>query len=108
MTDVCTCCQRHAIGVGISDTTYNKNEPIRWLCRECADIAMHIRSVRRLDPFELQALDGGVDAVGAYLGTIGKTDLAEMDELEARLLVKAAWQGCGDRLRKELREGTPF
>lgn len=108
MTDTCHVCQRHAIGVGVQHNTSNRNEPIRWLCRECADIAMHIRSVRRMDPYELQALDGGVDAVGAYLGTIGKTDLAEMDELEARLLVKAAWSGCGDRLRKVLREGAPF
>jgi hypothetical protein len=105
MTVTCHVCQRHAIGVGVQDSP---RDAVRWLCRECADIAMHIRSAKRMDPYELQALDGGVDAVGAYLKQLGKTDLAEMDELEARMLVKVAWQGSGDRLRKALREGTPF
>lgn len=105
MTDqplTCHCCQRHAVGLGIG-------QPLRWLCKECADIAEHIKRVRRMDPYELIALDGGVDAVGEYLGQIGKTDLAEMDELEARMLVKAAWEGSGRRLRKLLIEGeAPF
>lgn len=98
MTDqptTCHCCQRHAVGIGVSA----HKEPIRWLCKECASIAEYVARARRMDPYELKALDGGVDAVGAYLDTLGKTDLAEMDELEARMLVKAAWQGCGDRLR---------
>jgi len=107
MTDqplTCHCCQRHAVGLGIG----RPNAPL-WLCTECADIAEHIKRAKRLDPYELKALDGGVDAVGEYLGKIGKTDLAEMDELEARMLVKAAWEGSGKRLRRLLIEGeAPF
>ena len=82
-------------------------EPIRWLCKECADIAEHIRHRRRLDPYELRALDTGVEAVGEYLQSIQKTDLKEMDELEARMLVKAAWVGCGRGMRAALSE-APF
>ncbi|ASV83023.1 hypothetical protein CES85_5850 (plasmid) [Ochrobactrum quorumnocens] len=78
-----------------------------WLCKECADIAEHIRSRRRLDPYELRALDTGVEAVGAFLGSIGKTDLADCDELEARMLVKAAWGGCGRGMREALKD-APF
>ncbi len=42
--DVCAVCQRHAVGLGVQAD----REPIRWLCKECADIAEHIRHRRRL------------------------------------------------------------
>lgn len=103
MTDVCHVCARHAVGLGVQEG----REPIRWLCKECAEIAEHIRHRRRLDPYELRALDTGVEAVGEYLQQIGKTDLAECDELEARLIVKAAWEGCGRGMRAALTE-APF
>lgn len=99
----CSVCSRHAVGLGVQAD----REPIRWLCKECADIAEHIRHRRRLDPYELRALDTGVEAVGEYLQAIQKTDLKEMDELEARMLVKAAWEGCGRGMREALTE-APF
>lgn len=101
--DICHVCFRHAVGLGVQE----HKEPIRWLCKECADIAEHIRSRRRLDPYELRALDTGVEAVGEFLHSIQKTDLAECDELEARMLVKAAWEGCGRGIREALKE-APF
>lgn len=101
--DQCHVCARRAVGLGVQQ----KYEPIRWLCKECADIAEHIVNRRRLDPYELRALDFGVDAVGEYLRSIQKTDLKEMDELEARMLVKAAWEGCGRGVREALKE-PPF
>ncbi|APY14297.1 hypothetical protein GJU94_13920 [Brucella sp. 10RB9214] len=102
-TDICHVCYRHAIGLGVQAD----REPVRWLCKECADIAEHIRHRRRLDPYELRALDTGVEAVGEYLVSIQKTDLKEMDELEARMLVRAAWEGCGRGMRAALSE-APF
>ncbi len=102
-SDVCWVCSRRAVGLGVQAD----REPIRWLCKECADIAEHIRHRRRLDPYELRALDTGVEAVGEYLRSIQKTDLKEMDELEARMLVKAAWEGCGRGMRAALTE-APF
>ncbi|MNE83958.1 hypothetical protein D3C80_1808210 [compost metagenome] len=101
--DICHVCFRHAVGLGVQEG----KEPIRWLCKECTDIAEHIRSRRRLDPYELRALDTGVEAVGEFLQSIQKTDLAECDELEARMLVKAAWEGCGRGMREALKE-APF
>ncbi|PWU76189.1 hypothetical protein DK867_02645 [Ochrobactrum sp. POC9] len=101
--NICHICARHAVGLGVQAD----REPIRWLCKECADIAEHIRHRRRLDPYELRALDTGVEAVGSYLQELGKTDLKEMDELEARMLVKAAWEGCGRGMRSALSE-APF
>ncbi|MCX2696698.1 DUF6511 domain-containing protein [Ochrobactrum chromiisoli] len=101
--DICHVCLRHAVGLGVQE----HKEPIRWLCKECADIAEHIRTRRRLDPYELRALDAGVESVGEFLSSINKTDLAECDELEARMLVKAAWEGCGRGMREALKE-APF
>ena len=101
--ELCWVCQRHAAGLGVQAD----REPIRWLCKECADIAEHIRHRRRLDSYELRALDTGVEAVGEYLQSIQKTDLKEMDELEARQLVKAAWEGCARGERAALTE-APF
>ncbi|QWK79109.1 DUF6511 domain-containing protein [Ochrobactrum sp. BTU1] len=103
MTDICHICSRHAVGLGVQE----HKEPIRWLCKECADIAEHIRSRRRMDPYELRALDTGVEAVGEFLQSIQKTDLAECDELEARMLVKAAWEGCARGMREALK-AAPF
>ena len=114
MTDhtpsTCALCQRHAIGIGLHHKPKDINDNgIRWLCGECAMLAEEIQSIRRLDPYEIKALDGGVDAVGEYLGQIGKYDLSEFDELERAMMIKAAVLGFGARLRAIIKEGgVPF
>ena len=106
----CHVCQRHAIGLGIHrKPEFKDDNGIRWLCGECAMLAEQIQSIRRLDPYEVKALDGGVDAVGEYLAEIGKTELSEFDELERAMMIKAAVLGYGKRLRALIREGeVPF
>lgn len=103
----CHVCQRHAIGIGLHHRPTNINDNgIRWLCAECALLAESLQNVKRFDAYELKALDGAVDAVGDFIDTIGgKVDLGEYDELERRMLCKAAVQGFGDRLRKLIRDG---
>ena len=105
---VCHCCGRHAQGVGIGDGKPGSDP--KYLCAQCVGIMQQLRHIRRMDPYELEALDGGVDAVGDYIESLdGKTELADYDDLERRMLVKAAWQGCADRLREIVREkGVPF
>ncbi len=102
----CAVCQRHAIGVGLEPA--RKGESPRYLCAACMDIVEHIAATRRFDPYELKALDGADDNAGEYCSTLGKTDMAEMDELERRMLWKAAVQGFGERLRKVIREEAPW
>lgn len=100
----CHVCGRHAIGIGIG----NHKDP-RYLCRECVLLLERVKDVRRWDPYELKALDGAVDAVGDYVAEIDKTELADFDELERRMLVKAAVEGFGDSLRNLLENGlAPF
>lgn len=65
------------------------------------------KKIDRLDDYELRALDAGVDAVGEYLDTIGIYDLSLMDELNQRMIIKAAWEGCARGLRAALSE-APF
>lgn len=98
----CHVCGRHAVGVGFTN-------PTRWLCHECVDIIEHIKSVRRFDAYELKARQGGVDAAGAYLKEIGKTDLAEFEAEEAEILCGRIWKGCADELRRSIVAGeAPF
>ncbi|MER9911683.1 DUF6511 domain-containing protein [Mesorhizobium sp. M0050] len=103
----CHVCQRHAIGVGLEPA--RKGEPPRYLCAQCLDILEHIAATKRFDTYELKALDGAVDAVGDYISSIdGKTELADYDEVEQRMLCKAAVQGFGDRLRHIIKTDVPF
>jgi hypothetical protein len=96
-------------GLGSERLRQRGRDDPRYICVECVLIVERIRSARRLDQFELRALDGGVDAVGEYLETIGIYDLTLMDELNRRMIVKAAWQGSADALRRALSEGVaPF
>lgn len=102
----CHCCGRHATGIGVG----NPAKDPRYLCGECVLLIERIREVRGWSPYELQAIDGGVEAVGEFIESLGgKTELADFDEFERRELVKAAWRGSADTLRKILENGlAPF
>ncbi len=101
---ICHCCGRRAIGIGMAP----KGDP-QYVCGECVLLVEELRKVRRLDVYELAALDGAVDAMGDYINAKGLTDLQFYDELDQRLLAKAAVMGFADRLRKLLRDGAaPF
>ncbi len=102
----CHVCQRRATGIGLHAKPKSKDDNgIRWLCAECALLADKLQSIKRLDAYELKALDGAVESVGEYIDTIGgKVDLAAYDELEQRMLCKAALEGYRRRLRKLIRE----
>lgn len=100
----CWLCHRHAEGLGVGTPQQPK-----WLCKECLVMADDIRRARRLDAFEVLALtDAGADG-GAYLDSLGKTDLAELTEHEFRDFVRKVVLGFGASLRQQIREGrAPF
>ncbi|MBY3543649.1 hypothetical protein HFN71_28610 [Rhizobium laguerreae] len=100
----CFCCGMRAVALGINP---KPGDP-QYLCRRCIVAIDDYKKIRRLDEFELAALDGGVDAVGEWISENGGvTDLQFYDELMQRLLVKAAWEGCARGLRAALKE-APF
>lgn len=103
----CYVCGMRAFGLGVNQDRRDKDP--HYICKRCAMAIDDYKKIRCLDQFELQALDGGVDAVGDYLDEIGIYDLTAMDELNRRMIVKAAWEGCAARLRELLSEGSaPF
>ncbi|MBY3263853.1 hypothetical protein HFO15_19700 [Rhizobium laguerreae] len=100
----CFACGMRAVALGINP---KPGDP-QYLCRRCIVAIDDYKKIRRLDEFELAALDGGVDAVGEYIEQRGLgPDLSLYDELDQRMLVKAAWEGCARRLREALKE-APF
>lgn len=101
------CCVRRANGVGIGYQHKGDKDP-KFLCTECMPLLDVIKSIRRFDTYELKAIDGAVAEVGEFLGERGITDLALLDELDARMLVKRAVIGFGDELRRLLRSEAPF
>lgn len=105
----CYVCGMRAVALGVNPTYKKPTDDPHFICKRCAMAIDDYKKIRRLDDFELQALDGGVDAVGEYLDGIGIYDLSLLDELGARMVVKAAWEGATSRLRKLLNEGSaPF
>jgi len=100
----CCVCHRRAEGIGIGSP-----QSPRWLCKECSVMADDIRRARRLDPFEVAALnDAGADG-GEYLDSLGKTDLADLTEHEYREYVRRVVLGFGASIRAQIREGrAPF
>lgn len=98
----CHICGRHAIGVSAHD------KPPRWLCKECIDIIEHIRSAKRLDPYELKARAGGVDAAGPLVAEFGP-DLSQWEEEQVLMFCGAIWKGCADELRRLIvNQEAPF
>ncbi len=99
----CFCCGMRAVGIGVG-----AGKDPGYLCKRCIVAIDDYKKIRRLDDFELSALDAGVDAVGEFIESKGNlTDLAHYDELDQRLLVKAAWEGCARGLREALKS-APF
>jgi hypothetical protein len=103
----CRICSMRAMGAGIGDMSRGDKDPA-YLCVECAVLVEAVRSMRRFDLYELKALDGCVAAVGDFLTDRGITDLALLDELDARMLCKRVVMAFGDTLRRILREESPF
>lgn len=100
----CKACGQIAFGIGRHSP--GAKDP-GFLCKPCIVATGDLTKLDRLSLYELKALDAGVESVGEYLTEKGITDLALMDELDARMIVKAAWEGCARGVREALRE-APF
>lgn len=104
----CIACGRIAIGIGRAVKQGGKILDPGFMCQGCISKIGDISKLDRLSVFELQALDAGVDSVGEYIVERGiGTDLSVYDELDQRMLVKAAWEGCIRGVREALKS-APF
>ncbi|PKA40434.1 hypothetical protein CWR43_28045 [Rhizobium sullae] len=102
----CFCCGMRAVALGVSPQP--KGDP-QYLCKRCIVAIDDYKRIRRLDEFELRALDAGVEAIGEWIQERGLWGVAldDYDELDRRMLAKAAWEGCARGLRESLK-GAPF
>ena len=110
MTDdpVChVCSTARSIGIGIGFTNSRDKDP-KWLCAECSLIIEDIRKIKRMDAYELRALENVDEIAGDFAAEHG-TDMAAMDDLTRRMLWKTVVQGYGNALREGIRNhDAPF
>lgn len=104
---VCRVCSMRASGVGVGYTNKHDKDP-GYLCIECAALLETVRDMRRFDVYELKALDGCLEELGAIIDERGISDLNHFDELDAKMLCKRIVMAFGDTLRRLLRSETPF
>lgn len=101
---VCRVCSMRAFGVGVG----NCKPDAGYLCIECAALIETVRDMRRFDLYELKALDGCLEELGAIIDERGISDLNHFDELDAKMLCKRIVMAFGDTLRRLLRDEAPF
>ena len=87
--------------------------PVLWLCADPACIklgrSVYTMAPAQLDAFEIAARNDAGDRAGAYLDTIGKTDLASLAEEEWFAFLTHIVQGFEESLRRRLTDHTaPF
>jgi hypothetical protein len=104
--DICHVCGDKAIGIGIG-FTHNRDRDPRWICADCSLIIEDIKRVKRMDAYQLRALDKVDDIAGEFAADHG-TDMAAMDDVTRRMLWKTVVQGYGNALRAAIRDSAPF
>ena len=99
----CGVCRREATGLAF---TPRQGKPFLWLCEDATCLKLG-KTVFHMTEKQLSAHEGfalheaGQDA-GAYLESIGKTDLAHMDEAEWHYFLKTVLNSFGDKMRARL------
>lgn len=103
----CHICGFHATGIGLGLVGRDKDP--QWICAPCSLLIEDIRKVKRMDAYEIKAIEMVDDLAGEFCAELGRTDMAEMSELERRMLWKTVWKGCAESLRGLIRSnGAPF
>src|SRR5690349_6383505 len=102
--DACHVCGRHALGNGVG-----KHPDNRWLCAECLPLLEYVKDIRRWDAYEIKASELAGNDAGAYADSIGKTDMALMDDVEWMTFRNTMIRGFGKHIRYLIRNSeAPF
>ena len=103
---LCAVCRREPRGFGWFDASHPVADPRRdasrrWLCStHCQDIHHRRRGMIDPTPNEQAAMEAGGEAGGAYLESLGKSDLAALAVEEWRTLIEVIVTGYCDHLRE--------
>ncbi|MGU3286483.1 hypothetical protein [Methylobacterium mesophilicum] len=100
----CFVCRRRADGLGVM-----KGNRIGWLCQQCADGGFGTRTirmpVREFDRYEAGAVRRAAEGrAGAYLDSLGRTDLAELHPQEWHHVCRLIIEDFGEGIRAEIGE----
>lgn len=103
----CFVCRRRADGLGVQ-----KGNRIGWLCQQCADGGYGTRTirmpVREFDRYEAGALRRAAQGrAGAYLDSLGRTDLADLHPQEWQHVCRLIIEDFGEGIRAEVGEPIP-
>lgn len=103
----CFVCRRRADGLGVM-----KGNRIGWLCQQCADGGYGTRTirmpVREFDRYEAGALRRAAEGrAGAYLDSLGRTDLADLHPQEWQHVCRLIIEDFGEGIRAEVGEPIP-
>lgn len=106
----CAVCRRPAVGYGYKPP--NRDTAIAWVCNdpECLAIAKDSFAMKQEEfgRVENMAMTEGGNAGGAYLDSIGKTDLATLTPAEWEEFLKTVIAGYRVALKIKLRDEAPF
>lgn len=106
---LCACCARAAIGIGY---TPSHTKPIIWLCDdpECIQTAQRTYSMKQDDFTRQESLAAGKggEQGGEFLDSIGKTDLASLNEGEWFEFCRRIISGYRKGLAEALKNEAPF
>lgn len=104
----CIVCGRRPEGYGYTPTA---RHAIAWACTDHlpeARMAYHMPRTK-LDAFEQVALRDAGDMAGAYLDSIGETDLAKLSEEQWLIFRKTMLEEFGESMRRQIdKDGAPF
>ena len=105
-TGLCAVCRREPRGFGWFDANFPVADPRRDLSRRrlcsraCQDICHRRHGMIDPTPNEEAAMTAGGDAAGAYLESLGRSDLATLSPAEWRQLIEIVVTGYCDTLRE--------
>ncbi|WP_407528414.1 DUF6511 domain-containing protein [Methylobacterium oryzisoli] len=98
---LCGVCRRRAYGFGVAPA---QSRPVMWLCDDprCWALGRGVYDMPTgdLDRFERAARDAAGERAGAYLDSLGKTDLATLTAEEWSIFLHQIIVGFEDELRR--------
>lgn len=106
---MCAICRRDARGYGFAPSFIRIDAPAVKLCsRRCQDITRKLSGMIDPNTHETDALLAASISGGAYVETIGKTDLSSWTEQEWAALIDVIVTSFQDFLRQAYADDPPF
>ncbi len=106
---ICAICRRDARGYGFAPSFIRIEAPAVKLCsRRCQDITGKLSGMIDPNKHEINALLAASISGGAFVETIGKTDLTGWTEQEWAALIDVVVTSFQDFLRQAYADDPPF